>query len=142
MWQLSAVAIASSGTLFAFERICTAISSHLTNRVVERNYQAGHDWQDYGQRAPLLWLPKRTRLFFWPLLALRKGFIQSLAAFTAIPFEKLTVTHSATMTISGLLVAAFAAARIFLVAEAFISLRSMTPKIYEVPNWPQWFPHL
>ena len=34
------------------------------------------------------------------------------------------------------------ASRVFIVVEAFISLRSMPPKMYETPDWPNWIPHL
>jgi hypothetical protein len=33
-------------------------------------------------------------------------------------------------------------ARIFLVVEAFISLRSMPLDVYQTPEWTQWIPHL
>jgi len=36
----------------------------------------------------------------------------------------------------------YVAARLFLVIEAFISLRSLLPAVYETPNWTQWLPHL
>ena len=76
MWQMSTVATASSGALFVFERICTAIPSELANRMIKRNYQTGEgDWQNSPDRAPLLWLPQRTRLLFFPLLRFRQGFI-------------------------------------------------------------------
>ena len=34
------------------------------------------------------------------------------------------------------------ASRIFIVVEAFISLRRMPEKMYETPDWPSWIPHL
>lgn len=37
---------------------------------------------------------------------------------------------------------AYGFARIFLVVEALISLRSLPPAAYETPNWPQLIPHL
>ena len=131
MWQVCAVAIASSGTLFAFERICTAISSHLTNRVVERNYQAGHDWQDYGQRAPLLWLPTRARVFFSPLLRFWQGFFDFRDFLTGVRFTKVTLANFTILACVGLIAAILTAARVFLVVEAFISLRSMPPQIHK-----------
>ena len=92
MWQMSTVATASSGALFVFERICTAISSELANRMIERNYQTGEgDWQNSPDRAPLLWLPQRTRLLFFPLLRFGQGFIDFLDLLTAYRFTKATL---------------------------------------------------
>ncbi|TVY82104.1 hypothetical protein LSUE1_G004253 [Lachnellula suecica] len=39
-------------------------------------------------------------------------------------------------------VIAYIPARMFLVIEAFVSLRDMPVAIYETPNWTQWIPHL
>ena len=43
--------------------------------------------------------------------------------------------------IGGVLVI-YGAARIFLVLEAFISLRSLRIEVYQTPDWTQWIPHL
>ena len=122
---MSTVATASSGALFVFERICTAISSELANRMIERNYQTGEgDWQNSPDRAPLLWLPQRTRLLFFPLLRFRQGFIDFLDLLTAYRFTTATPANFTIIAFVGLLAAIVAAARVFLVVEAFISLRS------------------
>jgi hypothetical protein len=42
--------------------------------------------------------------------------------------------------VGGLL--AYIPARIFLVVEAFISLRDMPVEVYQTPNWTQLIPHL
>jgi hypothetical protein len=142
MWRISAIIIASFGSLFAVERTCTAISSHLTNRIILRNFQAGDDWVDYNAREPLMWLPRRARSLLWPLSAVREALLDSLAKVTALKSDYLTMSNAARIIPAGLLIFTFTAARVFLVLEAFISFRSMNPRVYDTPNWPQWFPHL
>ena len=41
-----------------------------------------------------------------------------------------------------LLLLLFLAARMFIIVEAYISLRSMPTTMYDTPNWPSWVPHL
>ena len=41
-----------------------------------------------------------------------------------------------------LLLLLFLAARIYIIVEAYISLRSMPSTMYDTPNWPSWVPHL
>ena len=37
---------------------------------------------------------------------------------------------------------AYGASRLFLVIEAFISIRALPPKAYDTPDWSQVLPHL
>ncbi|KAF3920471.1 hypothetical protein ABW20_dc0106334 [Dactylellina cionopaga] len=41
----------------------------------------------------------------------------------------------------GLVVMAFACARVYLVVEAFVSLRDVPKGVYDTPNWTNFFPH-
>ncbi|KAK6529590.1 hypothetical protein TWF281_008761 [Arthrobotrys megalospora] len=43
--------------------------------------------------------------------------------------------------LSGIVVMAFACARVYLVIEAFVSLRDVPREVYETPNWTNFFPH-
>ena len=131
MWQVSAVTVVSSGTLFAIERICTAISGEVTENMVWHNYYAGHAWQDYDKRAPLLWLPKRARVLFSPLLRFWQGFFDFRDFLTGVRFTKVTLANFTILACVGLITAILTAARVFLVVEAFISLRSMPPQMHK-----------
>jgi hypothetical protein len=78
----------------------------------------------------------------WPLLAVRQGILNSLNGLTADRMEKPPKASYAVATVFALLMTSLAMARVYIVVEAFLSLRSMPATVYETPNWPQWFPHL
>jgi hypothetical protein len=78
----------------------------------------------------------------WPLLAIRQGILDSLNRLTADRIEKPPNASYAVALLLGLIMTTLAVARVYIVAEAFLSLRSMPTAVHETPNWPQWFPHL
>ena len=91
----------------------------------------GHGWVTYDKREPLFWLPKRVRLLFSPLVTLRQGFFDFLDMITAVRFTKVTLANFTIFAFVGLLAATVTAARVLLVVEAFISLRSVPPEMHK-----------
>ena len=129
LWRISSLLIAASGILATF-----------SNAIAARN-------------RPCRWCGLRLRLTGQPLHA------RLLISLTETFFELLVepswfyLTHSmkcledsrlkyARPVISWMLVALFVSARVFIVIEVYISLRSLPESAYRTPDWPNWIPHL
>ena len=57
-------------------------------------------------------------------------------------FSILRTFEKAAVLLTRTLLCVFCLARLYVVIEAFISLRSLSPRMYETPEWPKWIPHL
>ena len=115
-WKVSAVNIAASGALAA---IYVAIDDLPTKD--GGSFIQNFDEVNFGNHA------KST--FFGDV---------SLTLLLAIPF----VVGIALVPLLCIGFLVYIPARIFLVVEAFIGLRSMPLDVYQTPEWTQWIPHL
>lgn len=142
LWQVSSIIVASSGILVMLDRVTVATSSYFTARTVCRASDAGQPWVEYQAR-DAIWLPSWLRDLAQPFTSWRRHvleYVNSLAGHRYAPGQ--ATHHSMLVKLPVCLcLAFFVAARMFVVVEAFISLRSLPTGAYETPNWSQWFIH-
>lgn len=115
-WKVSAVTIAASGTLATIYLAIDGIPTKDGGSFIKNFYKV-----NFGNQA--------EPTFFGDVFLTLVLAIPFVVGIALIPFLYL-----------GFLL--YIPARIFLVVEAFISLRSMPLDVYQTPEWTQWIPHL
>ena len=137
LWRISTLVIGISGFLFGAERayICWSVPLHWKIKI--RRYHGDH-------RAALA---NKSRTWYDKLLEgiqLVDWMLED--AFLGKPADSrmlggMGATHLVRFC-ARTMVAIFTLARLYIVSEAFLSLRSMPPAMYETPSWTNWVPHL
>lgn len=137
-WRVSALVIGISGFVLAIERAYTRWALPLHFRIKLRRYNWDHD-AALANDKPMFY----DRSFEMLQLAgvrMERAF-QRLNPHASFPLEwDIPAQLAASCAI--LVVSTFFLARMYIVVEAFLSLRSMPVAMYESPNWTNWVPHI
>ena len=139
LWRVSSLVITSSGIFMMLDRIAVVMSRYFINHIVCRDCHAGQPCVKY-QSHEAKWLHRWLQTFVRPFTSLRRWI---LVYRNAVAFHE---RHPPVKTMVKVLLCIwfllFVAARMFVVIEAFISLKSLPIGAYNTPNWSQWFIHL
>lgn len=147
LWRVSSLLIAASGVLLSLRGLAKKLSER---SLVPRPASAGIPLELGGRPLGLgpvrrLWsdicyyvrVISVTRSSDFLLM---KG-LMSRSRKEGDSYLRVILTYALTMIV-WLLLVLFLVARIYIVIEAYISLRSMPAAMYETPDWPKWVPHL
>ena len=129
LWRVSSVIIIASGILVLLDRLIIAVSSQLTDRIVCRNCHAGQPWVDYYIR-DAMWLPQCLQAWMKPFTGWRSGVLDYVSkSLSPRCTSKRDINHPISVKLPiWICLALVLAARIFVVIEALISLRSLSRK--------------
>ena len=124
-WRVSSIIIASPGLYVVFGMAMNRIYATLFYSVSEGPWRKG--WR-YRDRKKPFW--KRAVLAILDCLAINTEFRDEIPG---NPVRLAILCTLGTLCVLG---------RLFLVVEAFISLRKVPIAVYQTPDWTQWIPHL
>jgi hypothetical protein len=107
-------------------------------------------WHDHFPSVAEAWLWRASALWIassgglWMLINLLAKTFPWIDRFwdSVIAFKVNWMAGGLLIVVCGFCGIAYLASRIYLLIEAFISLRALPPRAYETPNWTQVLPHL
>ena len=129
LWQTSSLVIAASGILATF------------SNVVAFKYRRSH-WGGFWLR--LTGQPLHVRLLIGLIETFFDLLVHPSSSYLNHTKEELdgSLLKYVRPIIGWMCVAIFVSARVFIVIEVYISLRSLPESAYRTPDWPNWIPHL
>lgn len=139
MWRVTSVTMASAGILIILDRLFTTLSTYLKDVLVIRKLKRDGSWEHWPYETAT-WMPKFVSTSLWPVLSFRGAFMQGLSKVIssgAAGDHYKYILPVISMCVFGIVAGVFAAARIYVVVESFLGLRSMPGTIYQTPNWRQ-----
>ena len=135
LWRTSLLILGSSGLLFSLRLgIRSRGSRHRAQLHVQMKGRAS---QPFHMRALF-------DLYYFVETILQAGMVSLLLESRPRRQQKWPHTRGTkcARVVVWILAVLFFSSRTYIVIEAFISLRSLPPEMYQTPQWPNWLPHL